>query len=63
MRANFSEKVDKFILSKSLTPLIEEAVRTIKDDNIINDMLTMSDIRIPELSNINTSVYLSLIHI
>ena len=59
MRANFSEKVDKFILSKSLTPLIEEAVRTIKDDNIINDMLTMSDIRIPELSNINTSVYLN----
>lgn len=59
MRANFSEKVDKFILSKSLTPLMEEAINTIKDENIINDMLTMSSIKIPELSNINTSVYLN----
>lgn len=58
MRANFSEKVDKFILSKSLSPLMEEAMSTIKDENIINDMLNMNNIEVPELSNINTSVYL-----
>lgn len=58
MRANFSEKVDKFILSKSLSPLMEEAMSTIKDENIINDMLNMNNIEVPELSNVNTSVYL-----
>ncbi len=58
MRANFSEKVDKYILSKSLSPLMEEAMSTIKDENIINDMLSMNDIEVPELSNVNTSVYL-----
>lgn len=58
MRANFSEKVDKFILSKSLSPLMEEAMSTIKDESIINDMLSMNDIEVPELSNVNTSVYL-----
>lgn len=60
MRTQFSEKVDKYILSPALNNLVEEAknyLLVLKDSKDIDKMFNLAGMNVPEFIDINRSVY------
>lgn len=61
MRSQFSEKVDKYILSPALNNLVEEAksyLLNLKDSKDIDKVFNLADMNMPEFITINRSVYI-----